>query len=298
MSAPSVGFIGFGEAAAAIAAGLKEAGIARLAAYDTALASPDRGPAMHARAAGIGVALAETPAALAAASDVVLSAVTASVAVAVATAIAPHLARRHIYVDLNSASPAVKHAVGDQVTPTGAGYVDCAVMAAVPPLRHKVPLLVCGPAAEAFAALMAPFGMRIEAIGPEIGQASAIKMFRSILMKGLEALILESLLASSQYGVERRVFDSVGESFPGLDWNQVANYLVGRTAIHGARRAKEMAEVAETLRAMGIDPIMSDAIKRRIAWAGEQNLKQVFGDTAPETYGPVIEILTKAARGT
>jgi 3-hydroxyisobutyrate dehydrogenase-like beta-hydroxyacid dehydrogenase len=133
-------------------------------------------------------------------------------------------------------------------------------------------------------------GMAVESLGPELGRASATKMFRSIMVKGMEALFLECLLASSEYGVGDRVLQMVQEGYPGMDWKALANNLVGRTAEHGARRADEMKEVAATLRVMGIDPYMADAAALRIASCGDA-MKGHFPDGPPATYHEAMDIV-------
>ncbi len=262
----AIGFIGFGEAGSAIAKGIREAGAPAVAAYDVALESAEQRAEMEKRAATAGVTLTPSVEELALRSEVIISAVVSSVAVAVANEAAPYLRPRHIYMDLNSTSPAVKQQAAAAVSATGARFVEAAVMAGVPPLGHKVPMLLCGEAAPELVARLSAYGMCVEDFGPEIGRAAAAKMFRSIVVKGLEALFLECALASSRYGVTERVLESMRVGYPGIDWNQLAHYLLGRTAIHGERRAHEMEEVAETLRAMVSN--RSWPTRRRAAWAG------------------------------
>ena len=291
---PGIGFIGFGEAAHGIAKGLNGAGASPLFAYDVALHDPARRPGIEARAAEAGVTLAGSLEELSGQCGIVFSAVTSAVAVPVAEAAAAHLNGSHVYVDLNSASPAVKERIGRIVEAAGARFVEAAVMAAVPPLGHRVPLLLCGEAVPELIALLQPYGMDLEDFGRRIGRAAATKMFRSIVVKGLEALFLECVLAAAPYGVAERVLESVGAGYPGLDWNALAHYLIGRTAVHGERRAHEMAEVADTLEAMGIEPIMAEAAARRLLWCAGKGLKVRFGDAAPESYHQVVEALREA----
>lgn len=291
MTAPAIGFIGFGEAASCIARGLQREGITQLMAYDVNSGSPQLRAAMRQRADQSGTRLLPTLSDAIAASDIVFSAVTADVAQAVGKQAAPHLEARHAYVDLTSASPAVKQSISEAVTTRGAQFVEAAIMAAVPGPDHRVPMLVCGSGAQAFADRMRPYGMRLDVLEGAVGSASAVKMFRSIIIKGLEALMLECLLGAERYGAAERVFASVGESFPGLDWNQVAHYLVGRTALHGQRRAHEMEEVARTLSEMGIDPIMASAAARRLQWFADLQLTQRFDRHAPTTYDEVLRAI-------
>ena len=285
--ANAIGFIGMGEAAGAITDGLTGAGVAPLGAFDVAADSPAMGQTIRSRAAKAKVMLANTIGDLVKGSDIVISAVTASVALDVAKSAAPHLRPGQFYMDMNSASPDTKRAIGVIVEQAGGRFVESAVMQAVPPNKHKVPMLLCGPAAPELIDKLKPFGMVLEYMGPELGQASATKMFRSIIMKGMEALFLESVMAASRYGVADKVLASVQEGFPGLDWKGLATYLIGRTAIHGERRAHEMDEVAETLHAMGLEPMMAEAAARRIrqCCAG---LQDRFAGKAPDTYDAVM----------
>ena len=147
-------------------------------------------------------------------------------------------------------------------------------MAPVLPYGHRVPMLLGGAAAQLFADTMTPFGMRLEVLpAGAIGSAAAVKMCRSIVVKGLEALMVECVLAATQFGADELVFASLNESFPGIDWKKLADYMTGRVVVHGERRAREMEEVAETLRAIGVDPIMAEATARRQDWVAGLNLR-------------------------
>lgn len=293
----TVGFIGFGEAGYHIAKGLRGAGVSPVFAYDIALESDERRMQVERRAAEADAVLCKSLADLGRCSEIVLSTVVSSVAVAVARQAAPHLGVQHYYVDLNSTSPAVKREIADIITAAGARFVEAAVMAAVPPFGHRVPILLCGNAAADLVARLSPYGMNLENIGSEVGSATATKMFRSIVVKGLEALFLECVMAASRYGVAEKVLESVGTGYPGLDWNALANYLIGRTAMHGERRAHEMEEVASTLRAMDIEPIMAEAAARRISSFARLGLKARFGDRIPESYQEVMRAAAEAEQG-
>ena len=164
-------------------------------------------------------------------------------------------------------------------------------MAPVPPHGHRVPILLGGGGAPDFAAEMARWGMCLQILDTAVGQAAAVKMFRSIVVKGLEALLFECVLGASRYGAEKRVFDSLGETFPGIDWDKLANYMVGRVVVHGERRAREMEEVAATLRSLGIEPIMAQAAARRQNWAAQMDLRGKFASEGPRGYADVVRAL-------
>jgi 3-hydroxyisobutyrate dehydrogenase-like beta-hydroxyacid dehydrogenase len=286
-----VGFVGFGEAGYFIAKGLRGAGLAETFAYDV-----DRSERVRGRARETQTELLDSNAALARACDVIYCAVTADQALNAAEQTAPHLSGRHVYVDVNSVSPQMKQRIGDEVSAAGARFVEAAMMAPVPPHAHKVPTLLGGADAPAFLEMMQPFGVRMEVVSTDrIGRAAAVKMFRSVVYKGLEALIFECVMGASQYGAEARVFQSLNESFPGVDFEKLANYMVGRVVVHGERRAREMDEVAATLRELGIEPMMAEATVRRMDWAADLDLKSKFGGEFPKTYQEVLDAIAALA---
>jgi 3-hydroxyisobutyrate dehydrogenase-like beta-hydroxyacid dehydrogenase len=291
-SPPSIGFIGFGEAGFTIGSGLKSAGVVQLFAYDIATGSADRGPLIRSRAEDAGATLVNGPADLASACDVLLSTVTSSSALEAARQNAPFLESRHLYADLNSVSPALKRDIAAVITARGAAFVEAAVMAPVQPYGHRVPTLLGGPSAQRFADVMAPLGMRLQVLdGAQIGAAAAVKMCRSIVVKGMEALLCECVLGATRYVADAHVFASLNETWPGINWKQLADYTMNRLVVHGERRAREMEEVAATLRAIGVEPVMSEATARREDWSALLNLKARFGPDGPRTYQEVIDVL-------
>ena len=280
----SIGFVGFGEAGFHIAKGLGQPCIA----FDINVTTQVRQ-----RAEEAGTRLVKTNAELADSSEIILSTVTANQAAQAAHQNARHLTARHIYADLNSISPGLKQSIARTIEAIGARFVEIAMMAPVPPYGHRVPMLAGGEAAPEFAERLKPLGFSIEIAAREIGVASATKMFRSIIVKGMEALITECVLGASRYGAEPRVFTSLAESFPGIDWPKLADYMIGRVVVHGERRAREMEEVADTLRSLDIEPIMAEAIVRRMDWSVELGLKERFGGEAPKSYREVLDAIAK-----
>lgn len=291
-------FIGFGEAAQHISRGLLGAGANVSAGYDILFDMPDGGGA---KGRAVRAALAERDIRAAAGNadavggaDIVVSAVTAKQVAAAARATGPHIGAGQIYLDINSASPGAKREAAEAIAATGADYVEAAVMSNVPPHGHRVPMFLAGARADAAAALMRPFGMDVEVVGPEIGQASSIKMIRSVMVKGLEALFVESLTAAHRAGVVDRVIESLGESFPGMDWRGKAGYHLGRVALHAARRADEMEEVAETLRDIGVPPTMAEATAAQLRMCANMGLREMFAADAPDEIAPYVAALSAA----
>ena len=279
---PRIGFVGFGEAGYHLAAGLRKAGIEEISAFDINWQTPGLGEKIQQRAAETSTHLVDSNSALSNLSDIVLSTVTSDQALIAAQQTAPSLTSRHLYADLNSVSPALKQSIERVISATGARYVEVAVMSPIPPYEHRAPMLIGGAGGADFIEAMKPFGMQMEFTSIEVGEAAATKMCRSIIVKGMEALLTECVLGASRYGAEERVFKSLTETFPGLDWSAMATYMVGRVVVHGERRAREMEEVADTLRSMGVEPMMAEATARRMDWSSAQlGLKKLFHGEAP-----------------
>ncbi len=288
-----IGFVGFGEAGFHIAGGLHRVGLSGITAFDINTDTPGLGGKIRKRAEETETRLVESNSELTRAADIVISTVTANQAFAAAQQNAPGLHVGQLYADLNSVSPVLKQSIDRVITATGARFVEVAVMAPAPPYGHKVPMLVGGAGAAEFIEQMAPFGMQMEFTSEKVGEAAATKMCRSVIVKGMEALLTECVLGASRYGAEERVFKSLSETFPGLDWEEMATYMVGRVVVHGERRAREMEEVAETLRSSGVEPIMAEATVRRMDWSAQLGLKKLFGGEAPATYGEFAEAVAE-----
>jgi 3-hydroxyisobutyrate dehydrogenase-like beta-hydroxyacid dehydrogenase len=243
--AEQLGFQGFGEAGRAIAQGLRLPSVAHDIVPDTAAC----------RALGV------TPVDLVglAAAGIVFCLVTADQAVAAAEAAAAHLAPGMLWLDGNSCSPGAKRQAAAVIEAARGRYVDLAIMAPIRPHLHQTPMLVSGPHADAALDVLTLMGMRPKRAGDRVGDASSIKMLRSVIVKGLEALTAESFLAARKAGVDRAVIASLQASDPGIDWLARGAYNLERMLVHGTRRAAEMEEVAATLRELGLPDRMARA---------------------------------------
>jgi len=259
--------IGFGEAGSILGEDLAAAGHA-VAMYDVLLDSPSSRTQMRERAQRVSVRAADTFEDAVAAAQVVISAVTAASSADVAAQAAAVLRAGQVLLDINSVSPAKKLSNAALVEAAGADYVEAAVMAPVLPQRLRVPMLLGGRRAAAVAEQLRDVGMNATALSDKIGVASAVKMCRSIVIKGLEALTLESMLAARQFGAEQEVLESLNGTFPSMGWTgKLPDYLISRVAEHGRRRAAEMHEVARTLEDVGVEPAtMSVATAQRQEW--------------------------------
>jgi 3-hydroxyisobutyrate dehydrogenase-like beta-hydroxyacid dehydrogenase len=247
----TVTFIGFGEAGRAFApAGAR--------VFDCKTLSDATRPEMLAAFAASQVQGFEDPAEALSQADVVLCLVTADQAVAAARDYAPMLSKGALWLDMNSVAPGSKRRAADLIEAAGARYADVAVMAPVLPQRHSVPLLVAGSHADAAAAALQVLGFaHVSVAGANIGDASAIKMIRSVMVKGLEALTTECAMAAKRAGVSDAVIASLDASWKEQGWGERFDYNLDRMMAHGIRRAAEMEEVAATLSDLGVDPLMT-----------------------------------------
>ena len=265
MTGPRIALIGFGEVGQILAEDLAKAGAADIAAYDIKFGDPDSIPsralAAHKVRAAASAAEAVRDAGL------ILCAVTAASDLDAATSVAPGLKRDAFYADLNSVSPGMKIKATGIIEGAGGRYVEAAVMSPIGPKRIASPMLLGGPHAEEFRRLSEPLGFKGEVFSTELGRASATKMCRSVMIKGIEALLAESLLTARHYGVEHVVLHSLSDLLPVGDWEKLARYMLSRSLEHGVRRAEEMREVAETVREAGVVPLMSAACAERQDWA-------------------------------
>jgi 3-hydroxyisobutyrate dehydrogenase-like beta-hydroxyacid dehydrogenase len=257
---PKVGFIGLGEVGETLAEDLLKAGLGDFSAFDPKFSDADSRPSRT--AARLGIARRGSAAEVACA-DLVICAVTAAEDVAAAEAAAPGMANG-FFLDLNSASPGAKSRAAAIIEAAGGRYVESAVMSPIGPKRIGAPMLLGGPHAEAFLALARPLGFSGASVFSEtLGKASAAKMCRSVMVKGIEALLTESLLAARHYDVLDTVVGSLSDLFPLPNWPELSRYMISRSVEHGARRAEEMRESARTVAEAGVAPLITAAIAER-----------------------------------
>jgi len=289
-----VGLIGYGEVGKILAEDLRKDGV-RVSAYDVKLADA-RGDAMRVHAEHIGVTLAASHSELAAEADFIVSAVTASQDVSVAEACAPTIKPGAWFLDFNSASPGAKQRAGALIDGAGGRYVEGAVMTSVPPYRIKVPLLLGGAGARELAPLLNDLGFAAKPVSDKLGVASATKMCRSIMIKGMEAMVIEAFTTARAYGVEDAVLASLKETFPGIDWEKQGAYFFQRVIEHGRRRAEEVREVAETVRDIGLTPWSAEGTAERQAWVADLADDGLFGTRGTKEFARSPDWRTEADR--
>jgi 3-hydroxyisobutyrate dehydrogenase-like beta-hydroxyacid dehydrogenase len=261
-----IALVGFGEAGGILGHDLAGHGI-DVSFFDILLRSKKARPAMLAKAAASGVQAKESLRECVRDAELVISAVTASSAVGVAKEAAPVLRTGQFFLDINSVSPATKRGEARHFEKSKGHFVEAAVMAPVPPQRLKVPMLLGGKRAAELALRLQATGMNATAVSDQIGVASAIKMCRSVIIKGLEALAIESLFAARRYGAEDAVLASLDATYPAMGWkDKLPDYLVSRVAEHGRRRAAEMREAALAVADVGIDPLLAEMTAERHDW--------------------------------
>jgi 3-hydroxyisobutyrate dehydrogenase-like beta-hydroxyacid dehydrogenase len=228
-------------------------------------------------------------------AELIVSAVTAASSVEAAESVKAHLRGKPFFLDINSVSPGRKQDSA-RLLGTTARYIDVAVLAPIYPARHQTPLLIAGPDSQAVAPTLSALGMRASIAGAEIGAAAAIKMVRSVMIKGIEALTLECFLAAARAGVIEEVAASMRNNYPGLDWAKIVPYNLERMAVHGERRAAEMEEVAETLRELGVEPLMTNATVKRQREMGEIGQQQTVRGVLDKDRAAMLGAISAAAR--
>ena len=270
----AVTLIGYGEVGKILAEDLRAQGVA-VTAFDLKL-HDERGGPLRQHAAAHGVRLAADHADAVRGGELVVSCVTASQTVAVAQACASAIGTA-FYLDFNSASPGAKAEAAAHIDSTGGRYVEGAVMTLISGYRIKVPLLLGGAHAAALLPLIAALGFDAKVASDRLGVASATKLSRSIMIKGLEVMLIESLTTARHYGVEDAVISSLYETYPGVDWQKQATYAFQRVIEHGRRRGEEMQEAARTVRDAGLQPLSAAGTAARDTWVAEQGDAGVFG---------------------
>lgn len=284
-----LGFIGFGEVGFEMARGFKEEGLTDILAFDVMQGDPVFGPLIKERVQISGVKLVSSAAEVLGAVDVVIVAVPGAKALETARGLRPHLCSPAVYVDVAASSPEVKRRIWEEINGTGASFVDGAMLGPLPVYRHKVPMLISGNGCDQFLKLMLPYQMDIEKVSDIPGEATGIKLVRSIFMKGLPALFVEVLEAASIMEVDHLVLKSLATTMNACTFEQTFNRLVTGSAVHAERRAHEMEDVVAMLESIGVKPTMSRATRERLTWLADKKLRERFGGKTPNEWREVVQ---------
>jgi 3-hydroxyisobutyrate dehydrogenase-like beta-hydroxyacid dehydrogenase len=291
-----IGLLGFGEVGRRFAADLRAADATHeLEFFDLLLPRAAAGEEMRRHATAHGVVPVSDAAALGA-CDLLFSAVTADQALSAARSVAASPLRNGLFIDLNSAAPATKIECAAVVAAAGGRYVEAAVMTAIAPYGIRVPMLLGGTHAPAAEQWLATLGFTARTVSTDLGIASAIKLCRSVIIKGLESLVVESFTAARAFGVEAQVLASLSETYPQLDWERQGDYLFARMIQHGRRRAEEMRASAAMIDACGVGGTMAAAAARRQQAMADRRDAGAFAD--PVDVKPWRERADESGRGT
>ncbi|WP_134700802.1 NAD(P)-dependent oxidoreductase [Ammoniphilus sp. YIM 78166] len=286
-----IGFIGFGEAAYELSTGLKGEGIDHILAYDPVWNHPTYGALVQERARLAQVELLKTSEEVLERANILFVAVPANKALEVSDSLKPFLKKDCIYVDVSASGPDVKRKIQENVQVKEVSFVDAAMMGPLPVYKHKVPILASGNGTDAFIDHMSPYGMEISKVSDNPGDASAVKLIRSIYMKGVAALFIELLEAAHAFNVEELVIGSISETMNGRTFEQTMNRLVTGTSIHALRRSIELEGSIEMLESSKINSLMSKAAKEKLQLLSDFNLKEKFQGKTPATWLEVIEAM-------
>jgi 3-hydroxyisobutyrate dehydrogenase-like beta-hydroxyacid dehydrogenase len=290
----NVGLVGYGEVGRILAEDLRKQDV-KVTAYDLKLGN-NQAAGLRDHAVAHGVALAASHADLTAKADFIVSAVTASQAVPVAQACAPAIKPGAFFLDFNSSSPGAKARAAALIDGNRGRYVEGAVMTSIPPYRIKVPLLLGGAGAGELAPLLDELGFDAKVASEKLGVASAVKMCRSVMIKGMEAMVIESFTTARAYGVEDAVLASLAETFPSINWEKQGAYFFQRVIEHGRRRSEEVREVAETVREAGLTPWSAQGTAERQAWVADLADEGLFGAKGAQGFARSADWRTEADR--
>jgi 3-hydroxyisobutyrate dehydrogenase-like beta-hydroxyacid dehydrogenase len=292
-SAPiRLGLLGYGEAANRLARDFKQAGFTSILAYSRSGAKAQPGDPLHQRAQAAGVTLVKTVGTLAKKTDIIIAMTPGKSALPALKKIRKYLRPDHLYVDASSNSA---HNMEQAAALVGnaAKFVDASIMGPVDLMGIKVPFVASGPHAAAFRDLMVPHGMVINVVGANPGDASAMKLIRSVLMKGLAALLLETMEAARRRNILDEVIEDSSVTFNDIPFQKIIKRYVGGTAVHCERRIHEMKECLELLHEMD----SSDRTTRNTIAMLRDMVKMGMPakfQTEPDTIHPVIDALIAA----
>src|SRR5918911_2001144 len=284
-----LGLVGYGEIGSTVGRGLRGAGLETIASYDKYAFDGPYADLIQSRAKEAGVTLVRSNQELADAAQLIFSVTPGSASLESADAFAPHLDARHTFLDFASATPKVKLGVAERLSGTGALLGDGSIMG-TPKNGYSMAMLASGPAGQRVCDLLVPWGMQITFVGERLGTASGIKILRSVLIKGIEALTDEMLLAARHYGLDEIVLASASKTLA-RPWMDTVASLTPSGVIHAKRRAEELEMSAEAVADAGVEPIMARAVAARLRWKEGLGLKDHFKGVVPANYKEALDAM-------
>ncbi|MDQ0206899.1 prephenate dehydrogenase/arogenate dehydrogenase family protein [Alkalicoccobacillus murimartini] len=283
-----IGFIGYGEAAYELSSGLVEEGAQHLTAFDVMQTHEKYGQQIKERAKKAGVNLQESMKDVVSGADVVFVAVPANVNLKASKELAPLFSKNTLYVDVSASSPTIKEEIQQTLDQAGILYVDVALLGPLPVFKHKVSISASGSGVHQLIEKMKPYHMNITAVSDRAGEASAVKLIRSIFMKGIVGLHLETLQAANNWNVSEEVLHSISETMDSHSFLDTMNRLVTGSSIHAQRRAFELGSSIEMLQDAKLNAEMSIAAKHKLEELADLNIKELFHGSKPESWEEVI----------
>lgn len=288
--------MGFGEAGVRFAQDLSRAGLADIVAYSPSGANAQAGSALHQRANEAGAQLVASPRELCRRSDVIIALTPGRAALAAVRSVRRHLRPDHIYADASSSAVKTMERAA-QMLEGKAHFVDAAIMSPVPLNGIKAVTVVSGDRAAQFHDLLIPYGMNIKVVGVKPGAASAMKLIRSVCMKGLSAVLIESLEAAQRYGVLEASAVDMAESMDERPFAQIMKRYVCGTVVHAERRVHEMADALVLLNSLHSSTRMTRATRANLVDIGKKGLREKFNAREPDTIATAIEAIVESRRG-
>jgi 3-hydroxyisobutyrate dehydrogenase-like beta-hydroxyacid dehydrogenase len=282
-----LGLVGYGEIGSTLGRGLRAAGLEAVSSYDKYAFDGPYADLIQSRAKEAGVPLVRSNQELADAADLIFGVTPGSASLESADAFAPCVTSRHVFTDFASATPKIKIGVAERLAGTGALIGDGSIEG-TPLQGYSMRMLSSGPAGQRVCGLLVPWGMKIEFVGEKLGTASGIKILRSVLIKGIEALTDEMLLAARHYGLDETVLASASKTLA-RPWMDTVASLTPSGVIHAKRRAEELEMSAEAVADAGIEPIMSRAVAARLRWKEWLGLKDHFNGVVPANYKEALD---------
>lgn len=295
--ATTLAFIGFGELAQGLAKGLKQEGLENICTFDKAMSTEsDTGTVMRKACQDIGVTIVNSLEDLIKGSDVIFSTVTPAAAHIVAKAAAESLQPGQIYGDLNSCTPNLKKQSMAVILPSGADYVDVGVVGGISIQGHKIPCLLCGENAASLKERMQPYGMNLEVVEGPVGTAALIKMLRSVVLKGIEALMLEMFMAAEEYGLQDTMMNSIAGTFNRGDFEKYSDMLMSTHGLHAARRSDETQMILETIKEVGVKPYVTEGIYNFFVHSAKLDMPSYFKGQKPADYKQVAKAIRELTK--
>ena len=285
-----IGFIGLGDVGSRFSSGITREGGAQTVGFDLKFGLKEFQEKEN-RCREYGVQLMPTMEAMVAKADIILAATSCADAIKTAEDAIPYLRQGQYYVDVNSAIPPIKRQLKEMIEATGAIFVDGGILDSPMNGWHKIPVALSGESAHVVADILNGYGMNMRNVGPDVGQASGLKILRSIFTKGLEALLLETFSSAWHYGVMDDVYGSIQEMLAREPINTMFERMVTTDVVHAERRAKEVGAVAEMLRLEHMDATMSQAAYEKLMWSARCGLKEHFEGKTPDDYKTVVAYL-------